>query len=129
MVRIARDTEASTRRPVSSEPTCECPRPDPEFTSLWPARVPEPWCVYDIARTLDRVTEDQLGLSLPSDEHGLSKYAIAQCLDLAHRSGAVDAVELRLFDLPITLRQNRTFSYLYLERDRRCGTRLSATVS
>jgi UDP-glucose 4-epimerase len=93
--------------------------------------------VYDIGRPLDRVTEDHLGLSLPSDEHGLSKYAIAQYLDQAHRSGAADAVELRLFgvfgkhedyairfvsnaickalfDLPITLRQNRTFSYLYI---------------
>lgn len=93
--------------------------------------------VYDVSRSLDRVGEDQLGVSLPSDEHGLSKHVIAQYLDELHRSGAHDAVELRLFGvfgryedyairfvsnaickallgLPITLRQNRTFSYLYV---------------
>ena len=93
--------------------------------------------VYDIARPLHRVAEADLGLSLPADEHGLSKYAIAQYLDQVHRCGAADVVELRLFgvfgkyedyairfvsnaickslfDLPITLRQNRTFSYLYV---------------
>ncbi len=93
--------------------------------------------VYDIARPLHRVAEEQLGESLPADEHGLSKYAIAQYLDRAHRGGAADVVELRLFgvfgkyedyairfvsnaicktlyDLPITLRQDRTFSYLYV---------------
>jgi UDP-glucose 4-epimerase len=96
--------------------------------------------VYDIARPQIRVAEDQLGLSLPADEHGLSKYVIAQYLDQMHRAtaGTIDVVELRLFgvfgkhedyairfvsnaickalfDLPITLRQNRTFSYLYIE--------------
>jgi UDP-glucose 4-epimerase len=94
--------------------------------------------VYDIARPNDRVREDQLGASLPSDEHGLSKYAIAQYLEQLHRSAAHDVVELRLFgvfgryedyairfvsnaicktlfDLPITLNQNRTFSYLYID--------------
>jgi GDP-L-fucose synthase len=94
--------------------------------------------VYDVGRPLDRVAEEQLGVSVPEDEHGLSKYAIAQYLDQAHRSGSADAVELRLFgvfgkhedyairfvsnaickallDLPITLRQNRTFSYLYVD--------------
>jgi GDP-L-fucose synthase len=94
--------------------------------------------VYDIARPQDRITEEQLGESLPADEHGLSKYVISQYLDQMHRSGRREVVELRLFgvfgkyedyairfvsnaickalfDLPITLRQNRTFSYLYVE--------------
>lgn len=93
--------------------------------------------VYDVTRSLDHVAEDHLGVALPSDEHGLSKYVIAQYLDEMHRSGVHDAVELRLFGvfgryedyairfvsnaickallgLPITLRQNRTFSYLYV---------------
>jgi UDP-glucose 4-epimerase len=93
--------------------------------------------VYDIARPIDRVGEHDLGAAIPSDEHGLSKYVIAQYLDQMHRAGAGDVVELRLFgvfgrhedyairfvsnaicksllDLPITLRQNRTFSYLYV---------------
>jgi UDP-glucose 4-epimerase len=94
--------------------------------------------VYDVAQPLDRVTEEGLGRSLPSDEHGLSKYTIAKYLEAVHRTGAVDVVELRLFgvfgryedyairfvsnaicksllDLPLTLRQNRTFSYLYID--------------
>ncbi len=94
--------------------------------------------VYDVAQPLDRVTEEDLGRSLPSDEHGLSKYTIAKYLEAVHRTGAIDVVELRLFgvfgryedyairfvsnaicksllDLPLTLRQNRTFSYLYID--------------
>jgi UDP-glucose 4-epimerase len=94
--------------------------------------------VYDIARPQARVTEHALGRWLPGDEHGLSKYVIAQYLDQLHRSRTADVVELRLFgvfgkyedyairfvsnaicktlfDLPITLRQNRTFSYLYVD--------------
>ena len=93
--------------------------------------------VYDITRDLDRVSEDDLGKSLPADEHGLSKYVIARHIEELARGG-VDIVELRLFgifgkhedyairfisnaickalfDLPITLRQNRTFSYLYVD--------------
>ena len=76
----------------------------------------------------------------PADEHGLSKYAIrTQYLDQVHRGGhggcrrapacSVYSASTRitpsdscprtrsanpLFDLPITLRQNRTFSYLYV---------------
>ena len=94
--------------------------------------------VYDVAQPLDRVTEDDFGRFLPSDEHGLSKYTIAKYIEAVHRTGAVDIVELRLFgvfgryedyairfvsnaicksllDLPLTLRQNRTFSYLYVD--------------
>jgi GDP-L-fucose synthase len=94
--------------------------------------------VYDVTRPLDRVSEEHLGDSLPSDEHGLSKYAIARYLEQSHGSRTPDVVELRLFgvfgryedyairfvsnaickslfDLPITLRQNRTFSYLYID--------------
>ena len=94
--------------------------------------------VYDISKPHERVTEDRLGESVPADEHGLSKYVIAQYFDASHRAGLVDVVELRLFgvfgkhedyairfvsnaicktlfDLPISLRQNRTFSYLYVD--------------
>jgi UDP-glucose 4-epimerase len=94
--------------------------------------------VYDIAAPNDRVTEDDLGASLPTDDHGLSKYVIARYLDAIHGATTPDVVELRLFgvfgkhedyairfvsnaicktlfDLPITLRQNRTFSYLYVD--------------
>jgi UDP-glucose 4-epimerase len=93
--------------------------------------------VYDVSQPIERVAEEALGASLPSDEHGLSKYAIARYLEQVYLAGTADVVELRLFgvfgkyedyairfvsnaickslvDLPITLRQNRTFSYLYV---------------
>lgn len=94
--------------------------------------------VYGVERPHDRVDETAFGESVPADEHGLSKYAIAQYIAQAQSSGSADVVELRLFgvfgkhedyairfvsnaickalfDLPITLRQNRTFSYLYVD--------------
>jgi GDP-L-fucose synthase len=94
--------------------------------------------VYDVASPIDHVSEAYLGTRLPADEHGLSKYAIAQYLDQLHVSDSPDVVELRLFGvfgkyedyairfisnaickalfgLPITLHQDRTFSYLYID--------------
>ena len=94
--------------------------------------------VYDVARPLREVSEEELGASLPADEHGLSKYVIARHLECCAAAGGPGVVELRLFgvfgkyedyairfisnaicktlfDLPITLRQNRTFSYLFID--------------
>jgi UDP-glucose 4-epimerase len=94
--------------------------------------------VYDICQPLHRVREDELGRSLPEDDHGLSKYTIARYIESAHKAAIADVIELRLFGvfgkyedyairfisnaicktiagLPITLRQNRTFSYLYVD--------------
>ena len=88
--------------------------------------------------SLELVTEADLGRWLPADDHGLSKYVIAQYLEGGRRRHSADGVELRLFgvfgrhedyairfisnaicksllDLPITLRQNRRFSYLYVD--------------
>jgi UDP-glucose 4-epimerase len=94
--------------------------------------------VYDTRGSLVRVTEDRLGASVPADEHGLSKYAIARFLDALGSDQGRPILELRLFgvygrhedygirfisnaicraicDLPITLRQDRRFSYLYID--------------
>ncbi len=94
--------------------------------------------VYDTREALVRVPEDRLGISVPEDEHGLSKYAIAQFIDALGPRGRPTVVELRLFgvfgpyedygirfisnaicralyDLPITLRQDRRFSYLFIQ--------------
>jgi GDP-L-fucose synthase len=94
--------------------------------------------VYDSREALVRVPEDHLGTSVPEDEHGLSKYTIAQFIDARRGRGLPSVVELRLFgvfgphedygirfisnaicrtlyDLPITLRQDRRFSYLFIE--------------
>ena len=94
--------------------------------------------VYDVRRSIVRVAETALGDSVPEDEHGLSKYAIARFLQAGAPAHGADVVELRLFgvygryedygirfisnaicrainDLPITLRQDRRFSYLYVD--------------
>lgn len=94
--------------------------------------------VYDTRASLVRVPEFRLGESIPEDEHGLSKYAIAKFLDSHEPNLGGRIVELRLFGafgryedygvrfisnaicralskLPITLRQDRQFSYLYID--------------
>jgi GDP-L-fucose synthase len=94
--------------------------------------------LYDSRKSLVRVAEDQLGGSVPEDDHGLSKYAIAQFLDARGSHWSPPVVELRLFgvfgpyedygirfisnaicrtlfNLPITLRQDRRFSYLFID--------------
>jgi UDP-glucose 4-epimerase len=93
---------------------------------------------YDTRRSLARVAESAFDTSVPVDEHGLSKYVIAKYLQELVAGGRLDAVELRLFGvygkyedysirfisnavcktlsgLPITLRQNRRFSYLFID--------------
>jgi len=93
--------------------------------------------VYDTRGPLVRVTEDHLGASVPEDEHGLSKYAIAKYLEALGFTSRPEVVELRLFGvfgkyedygirfisnaicrslcgLPITLSQDRRFSYLFI---------------
>lgn len=89
--------------------------------------------IYGLQRPISGVTEDESGAHLPSDEHGFSKYVEALAL-----AGDGDAVELRpfgvygpgedyairfvsnacckaLFGLPITLRRDRRFSYVWVE--------------
>jgi GDP-L-fucose synthase len=93
--------------------------------------------MYDTRDALVRVGENQLGASVPEDEHGLSKYTIAHYLEALGPQARPSVVELRLFgvfgpyedygirfisnaicrtllDLPITLRQDRRFSYLFI---------------
>lgn len=89
--------------------------------------------VYDVRRTMVKVNEDDFDIHVPEDEHGFSKYIINKHLSLLD-----DAVDLRvfgvfgkhedyairfisnaicktLFDLPITIRQDRLFDYLYID--------------
>ena len=88
---------------------------------------------YGVQRSLARVAEDRLGEEVPADGHGFSKYVEALWL-----AGDRDAVELRpfgvygpgedyairfisnacckaLLGLPVTLRQDRLFSYVWVE--------------
>jgi GDP-L-fucose synthase len=87
---------------------------------------------YGVQRPLIRVTESAWGGTVPGDEHGLSKYVEGVWL-----AGDFDAVELRpfgvygpgedyairfvsnacckaLLGMPVTLRQDRLFSYVWV---------------
>ncbi len=96
--------------------------------------------VYDLNHCVPKVTEDYFDAHVPSDESGFSKYICAKYIERAS-----NIVELRpfgvfgkyedygirfisnaicktLFDLPITIKQNRRFDYV-------CMDDLSAVVS
>jgi len=89
--------------------------------------------VYDVAKPMVKVREEDFDKVVPGDEHGFSKYIISK-----HIAAIENAVELRifgifgkyedyairfisnaicktLFDLPITLRQDRKFDYLFVD--------------
>jgi UDP-glucose 4-epimerase len=87
--------------------------------------------IYDTSKPITRATESQQFDRVPNDEHGFCKYVMGQQLELLPQSvnlhlfgifGPYEDWQIRfisnavcktLFDLPITLRQNRRFSYLY----------------
>lgn len=88
---------------------------------------------YDVKHAMVKVREEDFDKYIPSDEHGFSKYIINK-----HLEQLDDAVDLRvfgifgkyedyairfisnaicktLFNLPITIRQNRMFDYLFID--------------
>lgn len=89
--------------------------------------------VYDMRHYAPRMGETYFDTHVPADEHGFSKYIIAkqiERLDNVHELrvfgvfGKYEDYAIRfisnaicktLFDLPITIRQNRRFDYLYIE--------------
>ncbi len=88
--------------------------------------------VYDVAADNRLVSEEQIGLRIGKDEHSFCKYVVHQRIEnlpnvidfnIFGIFGKYEDWEIRfisnaicktLFDLPITLRQNRRFSYLYV---------------
>ena len=89
--------------------------------------------VYDIRNPIVKVPEEYFDTHVPADEHGFSKYIIAK-----HMEKLTNAVKLRVFgvfgryedytirfisnaickslcNLPITIKQNRRFDYLYID--------------
>jgi UDP-glucose 4-epimerase len=89
--------------------------------------------VYDMRHYTPKMREEYFDVHVPVDEHGFSKYISAR-----HIEAMENAVELRLFgvfgkhedyairfisnaickalfDLPITIRQNRRFDYLFID--------------
>lgn len=89
--------------------------------------------IYDIAADNRLVEESQIGLRCGTDDHSFCKYVVQKRIE--NLSNVVDlnifgifgpyedweirfisnAICKTLFDLPITLRQNRRFSYLYVK--------------
>ena len=88
--------------------------------------------VYDTAADNRLVTEDQIGLHCGKDEHSFCKYVVHKRIEALQNVvdlnifgifGKYEDWEIRfvsnaicktIFGLPITLRQNRRFSYLYV---------------
>jgi GDP-L-fucose synthase len=89
--------------------------------------------VYDVRRPMAKIDEGYFDTNVPADEHGFSKYLIAKYaekvdnlvkLRLFGIFGKYEDYTIRfisnaickaLYDLPITLRQNRRFDYLYVD--------------
>jgi GDP-L-fucose synthase len=94
--------------------------------------------VYDTSVPIVLADERSLGERVPDDDHGLSKFSIAKYLDARGPQAEPRSIELRLFGiygphedysirfisnaicralcgLPITLTQDRRFSYLYVD--------------
>lgn len=88
--------------------------------------------IYDMKHYQPKMKEDYFGTYIPSDEHGYNKYIFGKLLpwlnnvydfrifgifgkyeDYAIRFIS-NAICKAIFDLPITLRQNRKFDYLYI---------------
>jgi len=88
---------------------------------------------YDLRHYLPKMKEDYLGTHIPDDEGGFSKYLISKYIEKAD-----NIVELRIFgifgkyedyairfisnmickaifDLPLTMKQNRRFDYIYID--------------
>ncbi len=88
--------------------------------------------VYDVSADNRRVKEEEIGLRMGADDHSFCKYVVhkrietlpdAVDLNVFGIFGKYEDWQIRfisnaicktLFDLPITLRQNRRFSYLYV---------------
>jgi UDP-glucose 4-epimerase len=90
--------------------------------------------IYDVRHYRPMMQEDSWDEHVPVDEHGFSRFAIMRwidgatfpCVDMRifgifgpHEDYAIrfisNAICKTLFDMPITLRQNRRFSYLWIE--------------
>ncbi len=89
--------------------------------------------IYDVSKNISDAKEDDIFANMPKDNHGFCKYIIAKRiknlegftdLNIFGIFGKYEDWQIRfisnavcktLFNLPITLRQNRKFSYLYID--------------
>lgn len=88
---------------------------------------------YDTRYDISKVKESDLGRRIPEDDYGLAKYFLSRYAEQSENVinlrtfgvfGKYEDYEIRfisnaickaVFDLPITIRQNRRFSYLYID--------------
>lgn len=88
--------------------------------------------IYDMQNYIPKMSENYFGTHIPKDEHGYNKYIFGKLLP--HLDNVYDfrifgifgkyedyairfisnAICKSIFDLPITLRQNKKFDYLYI---------------
>lgn len=89
--------------------------------------------VYDMHHYQPKMKEEYFGTSMPADEHGFGRYVMGQYIE--NSKNIVDlrvfgifgkyedyairfisnAICKTIFDLPITLKQNRKFDYIYVD--------------
>ncbi len=91
-------------------------------------------CVYDMQRqNLNKVGEESFGEKIPVDEHGLFRYISGSFIEKMDRAvdlrifsifGKYEDYTIRfisnmickaLFDLPLTMKQNRKFDFLFVD--------------
>lgn len=88
---------------------------------------------YGVRHDLSKVKETDFDKHIPEDEHGFSKYVCSQYIDRSDKIvnlilfgifGKYEDYQMRfisnaickaIHNLPVTIKQNRTFSYLYIE--------------
>lgn len=89
--------------------------------------------IYDMRYYLPKMKEEYSGTHMPVDEHGFFRYVTSHCMGTDNRVidlrifgvfGKYEDYAIRfisnaicktLFNLPITIKQNRRFDYLYVE--------------
>lgn len=88
--------------------------------------------IYDMRYYLPRMKEEYFGTHIPVDEHGLCKYTCEKIIEKSnniidlrifgifgkHEDYAIRFISnmicKNIFNLPMTMRQNKNFSYLYI---------------
>lgn len=94
--------------------------------------IPGSGAVYDMRYYTQKMKEDYFDTHVPADEHGLSRYVCARYIEAVENIielrifgifGKYEDYAIRfisnvickaLFDLPVTIKQNRNFDYLYI---------------
>lgn len=89
--------------------------------------------IYDMRHYQPKMKEEYFGENIPADEHGFCKYVIEKSIEKSSNIADLrvfgifgkyedyairfisNAICKTIFDLPITIRQNRKFDYIYVD--------------